>query len=33
MTSEAVLPVIGGFLGIAADFVGMEASVSVKAST
>jgi len=32
VTSEAVLPVVGGFLGDADDFVSMEASVSVKAS-
>lgn len=31
VTSEAVLPVVGGFLGDAADFVGMEASVVVDA--
>lgn len=31
VTSEAVLPVVGGFLGDAADFVGMEASVVVEA--
>ena len=32
VTSEAVLPVVGGFQGIAADFVSMEASVVVEAS-
>lgn len=31
VTSEAVRPVVGGFLGDAADFVGMEASVVVDA--
>lgn len=31
VTSEAVLPVLGGFFGHAADFVGMEASVVVEA--
>ncbi|WP_311732417.1 transglutaminase family protein [Sphingomonas sp. BK580] len=32
VTSEAVLPVVGGFLGDASDFAGMEASVVVTAS-
>ena len=31
VTSDAVLPVIGGFLGDAADFVGMEAGVVMNA--
>jgi len=31
VTSEAVLPVKGGFVGDAADFIGMEASVIVQA--
>jgi len=30
-TSEAVLPVVGGFLGDAADFTGMEVEVAVEA--
>lgn len=32
VTSEAVLPVVGGFLGDASDFAGMEASVVVEVS-
>ncbi|MBB5727109.1 transglutaminase-like putative cysteine protease [Sphingomonas endophytica] len=32
VTSEAVLPVVGGFLGDASDFTDMEASVIVEAS-
>ncbi|MBW6526409.1 transglutaminase family protein [Sphingomonas sp. RHCKR7] len=31
VTSEAVLPVVGGYLGDAADFMGMDASVVVEA--